>query len=227
MERKGMKQNLCIGMLVAFAAVALGDGIVIPGGSEGSLPDSTVVSADIKNGTILGADIRTNTVGKANLAAADFGDFTVGADGTCELDSGSVGSAEVSNGSLLGADIRTNTVGKANLAAADFGDFTVGADGTCTIDSTAVGPTKVGEGVVVSPTGYSGTGVKVQLGTVPTNATATVTFSDVFGATPAVVICPESNPGTNIFYVSAVNMTNFTYVGKAGVGGGYIAVGLK
>ena len=65
--------------------------------AEGKITDSTIVSADIKNGTILGADIRTNTLGKANLAAADFGDFTVGADGTCTIDSGAVTDAKVAD----------------------------------------------------------------------------------------------------------------------------------
>jgi hypothetical protein len=66
-----------------------------------------VGTSEIANGSILGADIRTNTVGKANLAAADFGDFTVGADGTCALDADSVGASELAVGVVLNATAST------------------------------------------------------------------------------------------------------------------------
>jgi hypothetical protein len=128
---------------------SLGTGGTYPANSGASI--TNIGSASIADGSLLGADLRTNTVGKANLAAADFGDFTVGADGTCTLDGNVVLSATVSDGTLLGSDIRTNTVGKANLAAADFGSFTVGADGTCTIDASAITTNMIQAGL------YSGT----------------------------------------------------------------------
>ena len=127
---------------------SLGTGGTYPANSGASI--TNIGSASIADGSLLGADIRTNTIGKANLAAADFGDFTVGADGTCTIDNDAVTSAKVLDGTLLGANIRTNTIGKANLAAADFGDFTVGGDGTCTIDDNAVTAAKIGAGTVPS-----------------------------------------------------------------------------
>jgi len=174
--------------------------------AEGMLTDSTVVSADIKNGAILGADVRTNTIGKANLAAADFGDFTVGSDGTCTLDASTITSAKISNGVILGEDIRTNTVGKANLAAADFGDFTVGADGTCTVDSGAITQAKM-NGVVKNSTATT-TDLKVYYGTC-TNGQV-VTWGSVLTAVVMTQIEGYASATNNHF--TSINTTNGTAV---------------
>lgn len=141
--------------------------------TEGSYADSTIVSADIKDGEVAAADIAADAVGaseiaddavdKAALLASDFGDFTVGADGTCTIDDNAVGAAEVGSGTLAGdvvvnsTNIEANAVGSSELAddavtkgsmnAEDFGDFTAGSDGTCTVDSGAITPAKASTGL--------------------------------------------------------------------------------
>lgn len=127
-----------------------------------------------------------------------------------------------------------------DIGSADITDIQFITDGTGTaevvmpagsVDSTeildaTVAPADVAEGVVVSPTGYSGTGVKMQFGSIPTNGTGTITFQDAFSAVPAVTVCAEALT-TNIWYVTTVTASNFVYVGEANVAGGYIAIGLK
>jgi hypothetical protein len=86
-----------------------------------------VGTSEIANGSILGADIRTNTVGKANLAAADFGDFTVGADGTCTLDAGAVALTAlagglVKNGTASTTDLRIRYGTATNGQAVTWGE---------------------------------------------------------------------------------------------------------
>ena len=68
----------------SVSVASLGTGGTYPANSGASI--TNIGSASIADGSLLGADIRTNTIGKANLAAADFGNFTVGADGTCTID---------------------------------------------------------------------------------------------------------------------------------------------
>lgn len=103
-------------------------------------------------------------------------------------------------------------------------DDASGAIDGAVLAAATVLPAAVAEGIVVSPTGYSGTGVKVQLGSV-TN-TQVVVFADAFTAAPAVVLGPEAAT-TNIWFVSGLSTTGFTASTEDGVAGGYIAVGLK
>ena len=122
----------------SVSVASLGTGGTYPANSGSSI--TNIGSANIADGSLLGADIRTNTIGKANLAAADFGDFTVGADGTCTLDSGSVSSNK--------------------LAAGDLGHVSVSANGTVTIDASVVTTNMIQAGlysgvVTNGPSGYT------------------------------------------------------------------------
>lgn len=126
--------NVTAASLTATGAVGIAEGMLTDSTVVGAdIKDGEVASADVLNGSLLGADIRTNTVGKANLAAADFGDFTVGADGTCEIDADAVGAAELADDAVV----------KASLSAVDYGDFTAGSDGTCTLDDGVVSSNKL------------------------------------------------------------------------------------
>lgn len=87
--------------LVTVGALSTTGAVTI---AEGKLADSTVVSADIKNGTIVGADLD-------NTAAFTFGSVsTTGAVGIAEgaLTDSTVVSADIKNGEIVNADINAS-----------------------------------------------------------------------------------------------------------------------
>lgn len=110
--------------------------------SEGKLADSTIVSADIKNGTIVGADLD-------NTAAFTFGSVTTtGAVGIAEgqLTDSTIVSADIKNGVIVSADLD-------NTAA-----FTVGALSTTgVVSSTSITfGTKVLSRITITNMVYNG-----------------------------------------------------------------------
>lgn len=106
-------------------------------------------------------------------------------------------------------------------------DLPAGSLETADLAAGAVTAAKLASvGTVVAPTSYASR-VLVQLGSIPTNAadSKTVTFATPFSATPAVTVCAEAAT-TNIWYITAINRTNFTVRSEAAVAGGYVAAGL-
>ena len=89
-------------LLVTVGALTTTGAVTI---AEGKLADSTIVSADIKNGTIVSADLDTTTA------------FTVGALTTTgavtisegQLADSTVVSADIKNGTIVSADLDTTT----------------------------------------------------------------------------------------------------------------------
>lgn len=76
----------------------------IQGARFGALSVSNAAIAD----DAVGADeLAADSVVKGSLAAGDFGDFTAGADGTCELDANVVTATEILNATVTDAKLAT------------------------------------------------------------------------------------------------------------------------
>lgn len=177
---------------------------------SGTVGGNLVIGGTITSGGSLSATgglsgpVSATTLSASGATTLQSSVTVVGASVTSRWDnaSGRIDAAAIEDGALPTAI----TVASANI-----------------VDGTVV-PADVGEGVVVSPTGYAGTGVKIQLGSV-TNGQV-ITFTDAFSATPAVSLGPEAAT-TNIWYVTGLTSAGFTAHTESGVAGGYIAAGLK
>ena len=141
---------------------------------------------------------------------------------------GNIAESRVTNALATGT---AYTISAARLTAGTVASVISGQSITnlngANLQAVSVPPAAAGEGIVVSPTGYSGTGVKIQFGTIPTNSVGTtITFAEAFTAVPAVIVGAEAAT-TGTWYVASVTASNFVVYGEELIGGGYIAVGLK
>jgi hypothetical protein len=103
-----------------------------------------LVVTDANKALASSATVPADSVNKAAMSAVDYGDFTAGADGTCDIDADAVGAAELADDAVV----------KASLSAVDYGDFTAGSDGTCTVDNGAITTNKMAtyiSAVITSP----------------------------------------------------------------------------
>ncbi|MBU0457954.1 helix-turn-helix domain-containing protein, partial [Patescibacteria group bacterium] len=92
--------------------------------TEGALTDSTIVSADIKDGEVGAGDIGANAVQLSELDVSDVSDDIAG----------DIAEGELADSIVVSADIKDGTIAVGDLASADFGDWTCNGT-TCVLDS--------------------------------------------------------------------------------------------
>jgi hypothetical protein len=159
--------------------------------TEGSYADSTILSADIKDGELVNADIAAAAaIAHTKLAAVGPGYVIVGNAASQAVAVAVSGDATMSDaGAVAVVAVQADSVTKAALAAGDFGDFTAGVDGTCTLDNDVV--------------------VAAHIGVIHQADTNDVT--DVTIYTPAFigqVLIGQTGPGTNLVCISKGVTTN-------------------
>ena len=111
--------------------------------SEGALTDSTVLSADIKDGEIVDADLSaTLAMTHTKLAAIEPGYLLVGSASSQAVAVAVSGDVTMSNAGAV--DIAADTIGTAEMADADHGDISW-SGGVASLDADVVGSAEMAD----------------------------------------------------------------------------------
>lgn len=159
--------------------------------TEGSYANSTILSADVKDGELVNADIAdAAAIAHTKLAAVAPGYLLVGNAASQAVAVAVSGDCTMGNaGAMTVVAVQADSITKAALTAGDFGDFTAAADGTCTLDNDVV--------------------VAADIGVIHQADTNEVT--DITLYTPAFIgqmLIGQTGPGTNLVCLSKGVTTN-------------------
>lgn len=188
--------------------------------AEGMLTDSTIISADIKDGEIAAADLASDSVTSNNLINGDYGDVSVAANGTITLDADVVSTdemADADHGAFTYASgvasLDADTVTSNNLINGDYGEVSIAANGTVTVDDGVIDDANIVDGSAFT---FGGTTLTQTNG----SFTGLNSFNLAIGYNATSFQLSNPTPGGMIAVISAdddVNADLYVQAGGSGV----------